>query len=170
MSAIDKVMTRDTLAVEVARLKDEGKWVVFTNGCFDILHVGHAQYLEQARATGDVLVVGVNSDLSVRGLKGPSRPLVPEAERAEMLAHLEAVSYVCIFDEERPNDLIDALKPNIHVKGGDYREEDLPEAPVVKRNGGRVIIMPLVEGKSTTNIIERILETHMQEQVEQNEG
>ncbi|MEP6754081.1 MAG: D-glycero-beta-D-manno-heptose 1-phosphate adenylyltransferase [Chthonomonadales bacterium] len=165
MTASSKIFLREALVTEVARLKVSGKSVVFTNGCFDILHVGHARYLEAAREVGDVLIVGVNSDKSVRRLKGPLRPLVPEDERSEMLAHLDSVSYVCLFDEERPDALIDALKPNIHVKGGDYREEDLPEAEVVRRNGGRVLIMPLVEGKSTTNIIARILETHQKESV-----
>jgi glycerol-3-phosphate cytidylyltransferase len=137
-----------------------GRTVVFTNGCFDILHVGHARYLEQAKELGDVLVVGVNSDRSVREIKGESRPLVPESERAELLSHLACVDFVSVFDESRPDALIEVVKPSIHVKGGDYRQEDLPEAEVVRRHGGRIAILPLVEGRSTTNIIRRVIEVY----------
>jgi glycerol-3-phosphate cytidylyltransferase len=155
-----KILSREALAAALEPRRQRGERIVFTNGCFDILHVGHARYLAQARALGDLLVVGVNSDRSVRALKGPTRPLVPQDERAEMLAHLASVDYVCIFDEDRPDALIEAVRPHLHVKGGDYRVEDLPEATVVHRHGGEVVIMPLVEGRSTTNLIARIREVY----------
>lgn len=157
---IGKVVDRITLAVALDSRRAKGERIVFTNGCFDILHVGHVRYLQQARALGDLLVLGLNSDESVRGLKGASRPLVPEDERAEMLAALQCVDYVSVFSESRPDALIEVVRPNIHVKGGDYREEDLPEAAVVRRHGGRVAILPLVEDRSTTNIVARILEVY----------
>lgn len=155
-----RILERTALGCALEARRARGETVVFTNGCFDVLHVGHARYLAQARALGDLLVVGLNSDESVRGLKGEGRPIVPEMERAEMLAHLASVDYVCIFPESRPDALIEVVRPDIHVKGGDYREEDLPEATVVRRHGGRVVIMPLVEGRSTTNVIARI-QTHL---------
>lgn len=155
-----KILLRDRLAAVLEPRRARGERIVFTNGCFDILHVGHVRYLAQARSLGDLLVVGLNSDRSVRALKGPSRPLVPEEERAELLAALRTVDYVSLFDEERPDALIEVVRPAIHVKGGDYRAEDLPEAPVVRKHGGEVIIMPLVEGRSTTNVIARILEVY----------
>jgi len=160
MSALEKILEPKPLIAVLSEQRAKGRRIVFTNGCFDILHVGHARYLAQARALGDLLVVGLNSDVSVRGLKGSSRPLVPEDERAEMLAHLDSVDYVCLFSESRPDALIEIVKPHIHAKGGDYRVEDLPEAEVVRRNGGDIVILPLVEGRSTTNIIARVLETH----------
>lgn len=156
----NKILSREELETTLNRHRESGERIVFTNGCFDILHVGHARYLAQARALGDLLVVGLNSDFSVRGLKGPGRPLVPEAERAEMLAHLESIDYICLFDESRPDSLLEIVKPRIHAKGGDYRVEDLPEANVVRRNGGAVILLPLVEGRSTTSIISRVLEAY----------
>lgn len=156
----NKVLPREELATALAARRNRGDRIVFTNGCFDILHVGHARYLAQARALGDLLVVGLNSDASVRGLKGSRRPLIPEAERAEMLSHLESVDFVCLFDELRPDNLIEVVKPNIHAKGGDYRVEDIPEAEVVRRHGGEVVILPLVDGRSTTNVIARVVETY----------
>lgn len=156
-----KVILRVEAATAAARARSEGRCVVFTNGCFDILHVGHARYLAAARDCGDLLIVGLNSDESVRMLgKGPGRPLVPAAERAEMLAHLASVDHVVVFDEPTPIALIEAIRPDVHVKGGDYRAEDLPEADVVTRHGGRVEIMDLVQGRSTTNIIRAILAVH----------
>ncbi len=159
-SVTGKILSRAALVSALEPRRARGERIVFTNGCFDILHVGHARYLAQAHALGDLLVVGLNSDNSVQMLKGPQRPLVPENERAEMLAHLASVDYVSLFDEERPDALIEVVRPHVHVKGGDYREEDLPEAAVVRRHGGKVVIMPLVEGRSTTNIIRRILEAY----------
>lgn len=148
---------------ELSRLGEElraaGKRVVFTNGCFDVLHVGHLRYLQEARELGDVLVVGVNTDAGVRRLKGPSRPIVPEEERAEMLAGLACVGYVTLFDEPLPNETLAALRPHFHVKGGDYTADALPETPLVRSFGGEVVIMPLVEGRSTTDVVRRILES-----------
>jgi len=137
-----KVLTREELIDVVRRAKSAGKVVVFTNGCFDILHVGHVRYLQKARAMGDVLVVGVNTDESVRRLKGPDRPVNPESDRAEVLAALECVDYVSLFAEDTPVELIQAVKPDIDVKGGDYKSEDMPEAAVVRSYGGRVEIIP----------------------------
>jgi len=159
-----KVLDRPSLAAAVERAKAEGKTVVTTNGCFDILHVGHVRYLQDARSLGDVLVVGVNSDATVRKLKGPERPVVPEHERVEILAALECVDYVTVFSEDTPIELILAIKPNIHVKGGDYQSDELIEAPAVRSVGGRVVIVSFTstatEGRSTTNLIGKIVKNH----------
>ncbi len=152
-----KIKSRNQLTKTVKRLKSQNAKIVFTNGCFDILHLGHARYLREAKKLGDILIVGINSDSSVRRLKGSPRPYVSELERAEVLASLESVDYVTIFSEMRPDNLLKIIKPKIHVKGGDYKMKDLPEAKLVKSLGGKVIIIPPVEGRSTTNIIERIL-------------
>ena len=155
-------LEREALRESVAEAKSQGKTVVFTNGCFDILHIGHVRYLQDARALGDVLVVGVNSDESVRRLKGPDRPVVTEFERVEILAALECVDYVTIFPEETPVELILSIKPDVHVKGGDYKPEDLPEANAVRSVGGRVEIVTYTstetEGWSTTNLIGKIMQ------------
>ncbi len=140
--------------------KAKGTVVVTTNGCFDVLHLGHLRYLQAARELGDLLVVAVNSDNSVRQLKGENRPLVPEGERAEMIAGLECVSYVVIFPELTPINLLSELKPSIHVKGGDYKLAELVEREVVEANGGKVIVGLNVPGKSTTNLIEVICERY----------
>lgn len=137
------------------RLRSAGLRVVSTNGCFDLLHVGHLRYLQAARALGDVLVVGVNSDESVRGLKGDTRPVVPEAERAELLAGLECVDHVFLFDELRPDAFLAELRPHVHAKGGDYAPEDLLEAETVRRHGGEVRVLPLTPGHSTTELLRR---------------
>lgn len=137
--------------------KEQGKKVVFTNGCFDILHVGHISYLENAKRQGDILIVGVNSDASTKRLKGPTRPINSQNDRACMLSALKSVDYTVIFDEDTPEDLIAYLKPSIHVKGGDYKKEDLPETKIVEAYGGKVIILNFVEGKSTTNIVNKIM-------------
>ncbi len=155
---MNRILGREEAAALIESLKTQGKKVVFTNGCFDILHVGHLRYLEQAREQGDILVVGVNSDASVKRLKGPTRPINSELDRAEMLAGLKAVDYTVIFTEDTPVEIIEELKPSIHVKGGDYKKEDLPETEVVERNGGEVRILMLVDGKSTTNVVNKILE------------
>lgn len=136
--------------------KVENKNVVFTNGCFDILHVGHKRYLEEARKLGDILVVGVNSDESVRRLKGTTRPVNVERDRVEMLTALDCVDYVIVFEDDTPYDLINIIKPQILVKGGDYKIEEVVGKEIVEKNGGKVVIIPLVEGKSTSAIIERI--------------
>ncbi len=151
-----KIYHRNELALLLQQLKTEGKVVVTTNGCFDVLHLGHLRYLQAARQLGDLLVVAVNSDSSVRQLKGENRPLVPEDERAEMLAGLECVDYVVIFPESTPIELLSKLKPSIHVKGGDYKLEQLVEREVVEENGGKIIVGLNVPGKSTTNLIEVI--------------
>ena len=156
----EKTYQRDQLAEIVHRAKEHGKIVVTTNGCFDVLHVGHLRYLEAAWALGDLLVVCVNSDDSVRVLKGESRPLVPDDERAEMLAGLACVDYVTIFPELNPIELLSALKPSIHVKGGDYTIEQVIEREIVESNGGRVIVGLNVPGKSTTDLIKTICERY----------
>ena len=129
------------------------KRVVFTNGCFDLLHLGHLRTLLAARKEGDALVVGVNSDASVRRLKGEKRPLNPERERAALLAAMECVDIVVIFEEDTPLRVIETLKPDVHVKGGDYREEDLPEAPVIRSYGGEIVLAKLLPGHSTTELV-----------------
>lgn len=151
-------MTRDAFAALAAQFRAEGKRVVFTNGVFDILHVGHLRYLQQARALGEVLFVGVNADVSVRRLnKGPERPINPEDERAELLLGLKCVDAVCVFDEDTPLELIRAVRPDIHCKGGDYASPDvLPETPLVRSLGGEVVILSLVPGRSTTEVVKKL--------------
>ena len=151
-----KVKPLDELVTIVGELKRQGKRIVFTNGCFDLLHAGHAAYLAQAKSLGDVLIVGLNSDSSVRALKGNERPLVPQDDRALLLASLAFVDFVVLFDDLTPHRLIEAIKPDVHVKGGDYTEADLPEAPLVRSYGGQVVILPKVEGRSTTELVQRI--------------
>lgn len=141
-------------ACDAARAK--GAAVVFTNGCFDVLHAGHVRYLKKARAMGDFLVIGLNSDASVRRLKGNGRPINTEDDRAEVLDALRAVDAVTIFGEPTAEELIAVVRPDVYVKGGDYTLETLPEAKLVMEYGGRVEFVPLVEGRSTTNVIERI--------------
>jgi rfaE bifunctional protein nucleotidyltransferase chain/domain len=133
---------------------------VFTNGVFDLMHMGHVRYLQQARGLGDCLVVGVNADDSVRRLKGPKRPLLPERERAQLLAALSVVDYVTVFEEDTPEELIRVLRPNVHVKGGDYRPDDLPEAAAVREGGGEVRILPFLPGRSSTGLIEEIIKRY----------
>ncbi|MBX3096596.1 MAG: D-glycero-beta-D-manno-heptose 1-phosphate adenylyltransferase [Fimbriimonadaceae bacterium] len=130
--------------------------IVFTNGVFDLLHVGHVRYLTEAKSLGDRLIVGVNSDDSVRRLKGPDRPVYPAEQRAEILLALQSVDAVCIFSEDTPSHLIETLKPDIHVKGGDYRIEDLPEARVVRSYGGEVRVLRFFDGHSSSHTMERI--------------
>lgn len=143
--------------VEIAhQLKAHGKRIVFTNGCFDILHRGHAEYLFRAKSLGDILIVGVNSDSSVRRLKGEGRPILDQQTRAYLIASLSCVDYVFVFDELRPHRALSLIKPDVHVKGGDYTEAELPETPIVKSYGGEVVILPLVKSESTTQIIERV--------------
>jgi rfaE bifunctional protein nucleotidyltransferase chain/domain len=162
-----KIYYRSELASILQQTRASGDVVVTTNGCFDVLHLGHLRYLQASRQLGDLLVVAVNSDNSVRQLKGENRPLVPEEERAEMLAGLECVDYVVTFSELTPISLLSELKPNIHVKGGDYKLEQLIERDIVEANGGEVIVGLNVPGKSTTNLIqvicERYKETHSTE-------
>jgi len=146
----------------VARLKKQGKEIVFTNGCFDILHVGHIRYLTRARKLGDILVVGLNTDRSVRMIKGEKRPIVSEEERAEVLASLEVIDYVVLFDEPDPLRVITALKPTILVKGADWQKDKIIGRDVVEGSGGRVVRVPLVPGSSSTGVIERIIKVYCQ--------
>lgn len=152
----NKIVTADKLA-EILKNK-QNKKVVFTNGCFDIFHVGHSRYLRETSKLGDILVVGLNSDSSVKRLKGEKRPIVTQNERAELLASLEFVSYVVIFEEDTPYNLISKIKPDIITKGGDYNPNDVVGKDIIESYGGKVVICPLIEGKSTTNIIEKILQ------------
>ncbi len=138
-------------------LRAHGKTIVLTNGHFDILHVGHVDCLQRAKALGDVLIVGLNSDASTRLLKGEKRPIVPQEERAQLLAALQCVDYVVIFEERTAKKLLAALRPEVYVKGGDWAVEDLPEAKVIAEHGIRVKILPQVPGRSTTDIVETIL-------------
>lgn len=159
MERLENMNISKELAIEILETaKKDGKKVVFTNGCFDILHRGHVTYLNEAKRQGDILVVGVNSDASVKKLKGESRPINSEYDRAFVLDGLKAVDYTVIFGEDTPEDLIACLKPSVHVKGGDYKKEDLPETKIVESYGGKVVILNFVEGKSTTNIINKINE------------
>ena len=151
-----KIMELDALKKEIRTRKEAGELIVFTNGCFDILHVGHIRYLKKAASLGDKLVLAVNSDSSVKKLKGKKRPFVPEAERLEMLAALEMVDYLILFSEADAKKLLDEIKPQIYVKGGDYRIEDLPEAETVYSYGGKIVLITEVKGKSTTNLIKKI--------------
>jgi D-beta-D-heptose 7-phosphate kinase/D-beta-D-heptose 1-phosphate adenosyltransferase len=151
-----KILTHEELMNERARLRQAGKKLVFTNGVFDILHVGHVRYLSQAKGLGDALVVAVNSDASVRELKGGARPLVSQNERAEVLAALSSVDYVTIFEDLSPRSLIARLLPDVLVKGGDYALDQIHGREEVEAAGGRVISLPFVEGASTTEIIERV--------------
>jgi D-beta-D-heptose 7-phosphate kinase/D-beta-D-heptose 1-phosphate adenosyltransferase len=153
----EKIRTKVDLHRIAENLKKKGKRIVFTNGCFDLLHIGHIRYLEKAKTLGDILVVGVNSDRSVRKLKGPQRPILPQEERAEILSGLGCVDYITVFDEQTPLELISSLQPRILVKGGDWTKETTVGKEVVERSGGEVVILPFEEGASTSNLIETIL-------------
>jgi len=151
-----KLLTREALIRERERLRREGKRLVFTNGCFDLLHPGHVRYLSQARAMGDALVVALNGDRSVRKLKGKGRPILNEQERAEVVSALEAVDYVTIFEEETPRELVAELLPDVLVKGGDWPIDQIIGREEVEASGGRVVSLPYVERLSTSEIIERV--------------
>jgi len=152
----DKILDRAALVARVAEARRAGKRIVFTNGCFDLMHVGHVRYLAAARAAGDLLVVALNDDASVRRLKGPERPLVPEAARAEVVAALAAVDYVTLFGEDTPAEVITALLPDVLVKGADWAPDQVVGREVVEAHGGRVELVPVVEGFSTTALVERL--------------
>src|SRR5213593_61353 len=156
---IGKILTQEELLAERARLRSVGQRLVFTNGVFDLLHVGHVRYLALARSLGDALVVAINSDRTVRELKGEGRPLVNERERAEILAALRQVDFVTIFDDVSPRSLIARLLPDVLVKGGDYALDEIHGREEVEAAGGKVISLPFVEGASTSGIIERMKET-----------
>jgi D-beta-D-heptose 7-phosphate kinase/D-beta-D-heptose 1-phosphate adenosyltransferase len=153
----EKIINREALTEKLQALKKEGKKIVFTNGCFDFLHVGHIRYLKAAKAQGDVLVVGLNSDGSVRQIKGPRRPVVPEDERAEILASLACVDFVTLFDEPDPAMTIRFLMPDVLVKGADWAKDAIVGRDIVEGAGGRVVRIPLTEGVSTSGMIQKIL-------------
>ena len=153
---IEKILSRESMLGERQRLRSAGRRLVFTNGVFDLMHVGHIRYLTQARSLGDALVVAINSDRTVRELKGDSRPVFNQAERAEILAALRVVDYVTVFDDISPRSLIAELLPDILVKGGDYRLDEIHGREEVEAAGGKVISLPFVEGASTTSIIDRM--------------
>lgn len=148
----------DKIASFCATLREAGATVVFTNGCFDILHAGHVRYLEQAKSYGDILVLGLNTDASVRENKGPQRPINSERDRAAVVGALRAVDYVVLFGEKTAETIIEKVHPDVYVKGADYEGKPLPEADVVQRWGGRVAFVPMVAGRSTTHVIEKIQE------------
>jgi D-beta-D-heptose 7-phosphate kinase/D-beta-D-heptose 1-phosphate adenosyltransferase len=155
-----KIIGKKELLRVIKNLKTRGKRIVFTNGCFDLLHIGHIRYLEKARTLGDILVVGVNSDSSVRILKGPKRPILPAKERAEILSGLGCVDYITIFNEQDPLKLITSLHPHVLVKGGDWTKEQIVGGDVVERSGGKVVIISFVKGTSTSNLIGTILKKY----------
>lgn len=152
-----KIRSLDELKEISKRLEKEGKKVVFTNGCFDLLHLGHIKYLQKAKEFGDILIVGVNSDESVKEIEGKERPFVPEEEPAQILAALACLDYLIIFPQSTPERLISDLRPDVHVKGGDYRSEDLPEVKAVESYGGKVVVIDEIKGKSSTTLINLIL-------------
>ncbi len=147
---------RENLQDLLKKLRNEHKTIVTTNGCFDILHVGHVRYLEETKKFGDVLIVALNSDKSVKRLKGEGRPINNENDRAEVLNGLKSVDYVVLFDEDSPADLLAEIKPDVHTKGADYTVETLPEAKIIMENGGRLEFIQFVPGKSTTSTIAKI--------------
>jgi D-glycero-beta-D-manno-heptose 1-phosphate adenylyltransferase len=160
MDAANKVVTLEDLVIGLGKARKAGNKIVFTNGCFDILHVGHVRYLAAARNKGDLLVVGLNSDGSVRTIKGDKRPLVPQEQRAEVLASLVCVDYVVVFDAPDPAALIEALTPDVLVKGADWAEDDIVGGDFVKSRGGKVVRVSLVPAASTSGIIEKIVEKY----------
>jgi rfaE bifunctional protein nucleotidyltransferase chain/domain len=155
-----RVVSREDLRRECERIRREGKRIVFTNGCFDILHAGHVRYLARARSMGDVLVIGLNSDESVRGIKGALRPINPEKERAEVLAAMASVDYVALFDEPDPAAIIREVQPDVLVKGGDWPVESIVGADQVQARGGTIVSVPFEVESSTTKIVDRILARH----------
>ena len=152
MKAKNKIMTRAKLAAFVKKSKAEGKKIVFTNGCFDILHAGHVSSIEFAKSKGDILVLGLNSDASIKRLKGPKRPINKEEDRALVVAALGAVDAVCLFSQDTPLELIKLIKPDVLVKGADYKNKEV----VGSQFAGKVVLFPLVKGRSTTNLIDKI--------------
>jgi rfaE bifunctional protein nucleotidyltransferase chain/domain len=155
-----KIKTIGQMKQITARFRARGKKVVFTNGCFDILHVGHIRYLQESKKRGDILVVGLNTDRSVKQIKGEKRPIVPEKERAEVLSSLESVDYVVLFDEPDPLSLIQALKPTVLIKGADWPRSKIVGRESVEKTGGRVVRVPLVRGASSTGVITRIIKAY----------
>lgn len=152
---MNKILTWSEAEDLSQKLQRQNKKIVFTNGCFDLLHIGHVRYLEEAKKLGDILIVGINTDSSVKKLKGPTRPIQNENDRAEILASLKAVDHTVIFDQETPLKLIQTIKPNILVKGGDWKIEQIVGSEFVLKNGGIVKSLNFVDGRSTTSIIEK---------------
>jgi rfaE bifunctional protein nucleotidyltransferase chain/domain len=152
----DKIIAPKDVETKAAALRDRGVKIVSTNGCFDLLHLGHLNYLAQARGLGEVLWIGLNADASVRRIKGPQRPLQDEHVRLQQLAALEAVDFVTLFEEDTPETFLQKLRPAVHVKGGDYRPEDLPERAVVEAGGGKVEVLAFTPGFSTTGLIAKL--------------
>ena len=157
----DNLLTADEMRRDIIKLQKLGKKIVFTNGCFDILHVGHVRYLKEAKALGDILILGLNSDSSVKSLKGSNRPINNESDRAEVLSALKAIDYVVIFDEKTAENIVGEVKPDIYAKGGDYSIDTLPEAKIVAEHGGKTVLLQLVDGKSSTNIINKCKENNL---------
>jgi len=155
---MDKIKTREEIEQIVKELKEKGKTIVTCNGCFDILHTGHIKFLTEAKEQGDILIVAINSDQSVKANKGPKRPINNEDNRAKVLAALEMINYITIFNEKTPIKLLETIKPDIHVNGEEYGENCI-EAETIKKNKGKIHIVKLKEGVSTTNLINRIKET-----------
>jgi D-glycero-beta-D-manno-heptose 1-phosphate adenylyltransferase len=153
---IKKILGQKKLASILARARAKGKRIVFTNGCFDIIHVGHVKYLASAKKLGDILVIGLNSDKSVRKIKGPSRPVNTEKDRAIVMAALGSVDFITTFGEDTPEKLIKILKPDVLVKGGDWKIKDIVGGDFVKANGGKVVSIPFVKGRSTSSVIDKI--------------
>jgi D-beta-D-heptose 7-phosphate kinase/D-beta-D-heptose 1-phosphate adenosyltransferase len=160
MDILSKILELHELMQELKSSRRSGKSVVFTNGCFDILHVGHVRYLSEAKANGDILVVGLNSDASVKTIKGTYRPIVEQKQRAKVLAGLECVDYVTVFNEPDPLTLIQTIKPDVLVKGADWAEEDIVGADFVKSKGGKVVRITFMPGVSTSHIINKIMQRH----------
>ncbi|MCR4694737.1 MAG: D-glycero-beta-D-manno-heptose 1-phosphate adenylyltransferase [Pseudobutyrivibrio sp.] len=155
-----KIVSLDFLVSQVSDLKAKGKVVAATGGCFDILHAGHVEYLEKAKSLGDFLVLFLNSDSSVRRLKGDERPIVPQDERAIVVAALECVDYVCVFQEDTPCDVIAKVQPDIWTKGADYRDRKIPEQEIIESYGGSIAYIDFVDGCSSTNIVRKIIKTY----------
>lgn len=151
------IFSREELSDIIRKLQNAGKKIVFTNGVFDILHKGHVDYLNQAKGLGDILIVGINSDASVKRIKGNERPIVPQSDRAFVVSNLKSVDYVCIFDEDNPYETIKLLQPDFLVKGADWKIENVIGRDIVEGRGGKVVTIEYLEGKSTTNIINKIL-------------
>jgi rfaE bifunctional protein nucleotidyltransferase chain/domain len=153
---MNKILDRNTLKNELDPLRKNGKKIAFTNGCFDILHIGHIRYLREAKKTADILVLAINSDASVKKIKGEKRPLVPQEDRAEIMAALEFIDFVTIFDETTPLELINLLKPDVLIKGGDWAQDKVVGRDEIKKWGGKLTLIPEINGKSTTSIVDKI--------------
>lgn len=155
-----KRINQDDLASLVEKYKTEGKTVAATGGCFDILHAGHVQYLEKAKSFGDILILFLNSDNSIKRIKGEKRPIVPENERAQVIAGLGCIDYVCVFDEDTPCQVIEKIKPDVWVKGADYKNKTVPEQKILAGYGGKIEYIDFLDGCSSTNIITKILDVY----------